>query len=178
MSDALLPPNATIFEQSLEGTISRVSDVPVIMREMQNPNTCPVDVLPWLAWAFNVDQWDPTWTEAQKRATINAAFYVNSHKGTVGAVTSALAALGIGLQVVEWFNDTPEAAPYTFRLTLTATQNDVPQAQLGNAQNVVNSTKNLRSHLTSISVNVESDCGIYFGGGLCLGNDITIASGN
>jgi hypothetical protein len=50
--------------------------------------------LPWLAWALSVDEWDETWTEAQKRETVAASYAVHSKKGTPYAVRHALEALG------------------------------------------------------------------------------------
>ncbi|MDT9105875.1 phage tail protein I, partial [Escherichia coli] len=121
MSD-LLPNNATPLEAALAEAIARISDVPTPARDVWNPDTCQANLLPWLAWAFSVDEWDADWSEAQKRAAIKAAVPVQRYKGTIGAVREALAALGFGVQVQEWFNQLPAGAPYTYRLLLTADQ--------------------------------------------------------
>lgn len=100
----LLPHNATPQERAIEGATARIGDVPVRVRDVWNPQTCPLDVLPWLAWAFSVDEWDAGWSEDQKRATIASAIKVQQTKGTVGAVKRALAAAGYGdALVVERF---------------------------------------------------------------------------
>jgi phage tail P2-like protein len=101
MSDTLLPPNATTAERALEGTTSRVSDVPLLVRESWNPDTCPVALLPWLAWAYSVDEWDPDWPEATKREVIRVAYSQHRVKGTIGSVKRALSAAGLGEVTIE-----------------------------------------------------------------------------
>lgn len=44
--------------------------MPVPIRETWSPDTCPPNLLAWLAWAFSVDQWGNNWTDAQKRELI------------------------------------------------------------------------------------------------------------
>lgn len=177
MSDVLLPPNATAGERALEQATARVGDVPVLARTMHNPDTIPAALLPWLAWAFSVDEWSPDWTEAQKRAAIKAAYDVQRHKGTIGAVRSALDALGLGMQIVEWFDDVPVADPYTFRVSVTADQTDLTLAALTKAIAVVESTKNLRSHLSEVTVDLHSQAGPRFAAAFGAGHEITILPG-
>lgn len=99
----MLPPNASAQEQALQDTIARLGAVPTPIRGMWDPNTCPEHHLPWLAWAFSVDEWNPDWTAAQKRAVIRASFNVHKHKGTVGALRTALNALGYDIELLEWY---------------------------------------------------------------------------
>lgn len=94
MAESLLPQNATPFEVAAEGASSRLSDVPVPVRDVWNANTCPVDLLPWLAWALAVGEWDSGWPEATKRAVIKSSTAVHRIKGTVASVKRALAAAG------------------------------------------------------------------------------------
>ena len=44
--------------------------VPVPNRQLWNPWTCPVGILPWLAWALKVDEWDAAAPEDRKRQII------------------------------------------------------------------------------------------------------------
>ena len=52
MSDqpSLLPPNASALERKLEQATLRLGTLPVPLRELWNPDTCPAHLLPWLAW--------------------------------------------------------------------------------------------------------------------------------
>lgn len=171
---SLLPPNATTLETSLEGTIERISDVPTPARDVWNADNCPSDLLPWLAWAFSVDFWDTSWTDDQKRASIKAAVGVQRIKGTIGSVTQALAALGFGVTIQEWFNMMPAGAPYTFDALLDTTQVGIDQAAIAKIISYIDLTKNLRSHLLAIIPSVTTRAGPTFGGALCMGNEITI----
>jgi len=170
----LLPPNATQQERAIEGATTRISDVPVRVRQMWSPDDCPAALLPWLAWAMSVDSWENTWTEQQKRDTIKASFYVHRRKGTVAAVRAAIAALGLGLRVIEWFEETPAREPYTFRLTLDIDQTGVSLEELLKAVNVVNASKNLRSHLAGVDVTAITRTTVTWAGAAMMGSEITI----
>lgn len=174
MSDSLLPPNATAGEIALDESTARVGGVPTPVRTMWNADTCPAPLLPWLAWAFSVDEWDATWTDAQKRAAVKASYEVHRRKGTIGAVRRALDALGLELTIVEWFEDTPVGDPYTFRLSLGVELAGATQEQLAKIIRVVDAAKNLRSHLASIDLSLTSNGVGYFAGVTLSGHEITI----
>lgn len=176
MSEHLLPINATEGERAMATTIARVSNVPMPARFMWSPQTCPVALLPWLAWAFSVDQWDTAWTEQQKRAAIAAAYVVQRQKGTIGAVKRAVGALGLDIEIVEWFQQTPEGDPYTFHVAIGSGTAGASREQLLKLLDVLGSSKNLRSHLTTIDVTVTSNAELYFAGVLMMGNEIQINS--
>ena len=103
MSDAaLLPPNATKQERALSQTMARAAAVPVGIRDLWNPDTCPSKHLAFLAWAFGVDEWDAGWSEEAKRNTIREAYMVQSRKGSVWSVKRALKNAGYGdAQLIE-----------------------------------------------------------------------------
>lgn len=174
MSD-LLPPSATPQERALAETVARVSDVPTPARDLWNPDTCPIELLPWLAWAFSLDDWDTSWTEAQQRAAVKASYSVHRYKGTIGSVKDALQALGLGVQVQEWFNMVPAGAPYTYRLLLEVNQYGVSLEQLNKIQDVVENAKNLRSHMTDLALSVKSVSEVYVASVSLSGNEIAFS---
>lgn len=97
MSNAtLLPPNATDQEIALDLSTARVGDVSTPLRDLWNPDTCPVDLLPWLAWAFGVDEWDSGWSETAKRNTIRDAVAVQRRKGSIWSIKQVIANAGYG----------------------------------------------------------------------------------
>ena len=116
----LLPPNATAQEIALSETTGRIDAIPVKSRLMWNPQTCPANLLPWLAWACSVDKWNANWSEQQKRDTIAASFLIHSTKGTLGAVRASLAALGYDTEISEWWQLPAELDPYTFTADIDA----------------------------------------------------------
>ena len=93
---SLLPHNASPQERAIEAATARLADVPVPLRDLWNPETCPAELLPWLAWAFGVDEWESGWTEAAKRAAIRDSVNIHRHKGTVWAIKRVLANAGHG----------------------------------------------------------------------------------
>jgi phage tail P2-like protein len=110
MSD-LLPPNANLHEHALDDATARIGGVAVDIDKLWDVPTIQAALLPWLAWAFSVDEWDETWTETQKRAMVSASYQMHSHKGTPISIKAALQALGYdNVQIREgetyFYNDT------------------------------------------------------------------------
>lgn len=172
----LLPANATAAERALSEAVSRISSVPIMAREVWNPDTIPASLLPWLAWAFGVDDWDTAWTDVQKRGAIKASVAVHRKKGTIGAVKTALAGLGFDVQVQEWFNQIPEGDPYTFRLLITADQTGASKNAFEKLFSVVETTKNLRSHLSDAQLIVKTQAGPYVAAAAGVGHNIHVTN--
>lgn len=175
MSD-LLPYNATDQERALAETTARISDVPVIVREVWNPDTCPPNVLPWLAWAFSVDDWDSDWTDEQKRRVIKESVYSQRIKGTIGAVTRQLSALGYEIQILEWFQQDPVGEPYTFNVYITANQYPLTQQDFKKILQVIDTNKNLRSHMGETQLIVKSENRATVGIICGTGNEINLTN--
>lgn len=176
MSD-LLPANATEQEHALADATERASGVSVFVREMWDVDTCPSNMLAWLAWAFSVDSWDVNWTDAQKRSAIKASITIHKYKGTIGAVQEALASLFFDARVREWFAQSPVGDPYTFDVLLAADQVGISQSAMLGLVDVVERTKNLRSHLDDIQVIVTSPAGPYIAACTGIGTELTVAYG-
>jgi phage tail P2-like protein len=112
----LLPPNATPLEKAIAEACADIANVAIPLRQLLNPDTCPLNLLPYLANFLAVTPWENTWTEAQKRGVIRSAYLVHRQRGTLAALQRALDALGVSTDVVEWWQTVPEGAPYTFRV--------------------------------------------------------------
>lgn len=172
----LLPWNATPQERALSEAAGRVSDVPTPLRELWDPDTCPPELLSWLAWAFSVDEWDTTWTDTQKRTFIRRSLEIHKYKGTIGAVRDALDALQFSAQVQEWFAQSPAGDPYTFRLLLTVDQVGVDQSQYAALFAIIDRTKNLRSHISELELTVRTVGGPYLAAAAGLGSEIALTN--
>lgn len=96
MNNSLLPPNATAQEKALEGATARVGSMATPLRDIWNPDDCPSAMLPWLAWAFGVDEWDAQWPDEYKRETIRNSVMVHRLKGTVWSIKRVIADAGYG----------------------------------------------------------------------------------
>lgn len=92
MTESLLPANSTTFERALSLSSARFNPAR-ILPTIWNPFTCPAALLPWLAWALAVDEWDYGWPVEKKRAVVAAAIAVHENKGTPSAIRTSLAAL-------------------------------------------------------------------------------------
>ena len=119
MSD-LLPPNATPLMQALDGAIRpEITAIPHVMRFIYDPECCPIEALPHLAWAWSVDVWNDRWPEAVKRRVIKNSLYMHRIKGSVGAVELALASVFADGEIQEWF-ETGDPV-HTFRAVVSPT---------------------------------------------------------
>lgn len=151
MSDkaSLLPPNATEQERALEQTTARIEDVPVGLRDLWNADTCPTELLPWLAWALSLDAWKPYWPEAVKRQRIKQAVEIQRQKGTVKSVRDVVESFGSSLALREWHQVTPVGEPHTFEVFLTMGASVPNTAEY--QQDIIDEvsrTKPVRSHFT------------------------------
>ena len=144
MSD-LLPINATPQERALSLSTERAGTVPVPVGDLWDPFTCPLAVLPWLAWSLAVDPWDSNWLEDQKRRAIAESIAVHRVKGTIGALKRALQAIGYECVVNE-----NTGTAYTFRIAIDVTSGAAINEAYTQAASIGNKVKNARSQLLSV----------------------------
>jgi len=144
---SLLPPNASPLELAMEQALARLSDVPVPLTVLWNPDACPVELLPMLAWSLSVDWWDDEWTEQQKRSVIKASIAVHRKKGTPWAVEYGLSVLGFPATVSEWFQYDGERG--CFRVWLEPGTR-VTERDGRNIASLIRAYKNTRSHLDAV----------------------------
>jgi phage tail P2-like protein len=106
MSTTLLPSNATSAERAVsEAVAARIDAITTPLRELWNPVTCRADLLPWLAWALSVDDWDTGWPDDVKRDSIAESIEFHRHKGTPWAVKRSLIRLGFeNVEILEGTN--------------------------------------------------------------------------
>ncbi|MCB5198598.1 phage tail protein I [Loktanella sp. TSTF-M6] len=116
LDQSLLPSNATTLDRAIEAATAVPDDLKFDIGRVGRVADCPADLLPWLAWAMSVDNWDATWSDGVKRAVIARSVEVHRRKGTRGAVIAALDAAGIDAVLEEWFQY--DGTPHTFRLDI------------------------------------------------------------
>ncbi|STH81317.1 tail protein I (GpI) [Escherichia coli] len=75
MNDRLLPVGSSPLEVAAAAAFSEIQRVPVPLRTLWNWRTCPVKLLPYLAWALSVDRWDEKWPEATKRSGLRVLVF-------------------------------------------------------------------------------------------------------
>ena len=172
----ILPPNATQLERDLVEALAQPFDEVGLLRDICDPENCPAAILPWLAWERSADEWVDEWSEEQKRSFVSASLEVHRRKGTFAAVRAALGALEIEAQAVEWFNQSPAGAPFTFSITLTVDQVGIGGAGFARVFEVIDRTKNLRSHISGVGVAVRSEAVGYAGAAVGIGQAVTISN--
>lgn len=148
MSQTLLPPNASPLERALESVAAdRIEAIETErVRTLWTPANCPTPLLPWLAWALSVDEWDADWSEATQRAVIAASVEVHRRKGTLGAVRRALAATGYRTQISEWWQQLPVGVPHTFRIDVEIDDRGIDESTFGQLTRQLDGVKPVRSH--------------------------------
>ncbi|MDO9177437.1 MAG: phage tail protein I [Agitococcus sp.] len=170
---SLLPPNASKLERNIESLTERLELLPPDFESIWNANTCSVAMLPWLAWAFSVDEWDANRPEAQQRQVINDSVFIHKHKGTRAAVERALSSIDLNTTIVEWFEQNPPSNPYTFLITGFAPATELTVNEAENIYRLVNAAKNLRSHY-SLDIPVRVDGSVFIGGVVMSGQEVEI----
>lgn len=150
-SQCLAPENSTALELALERLTRRLDAVPVPLRDLWRPDTCPIELLPWLAYALSVDSWNPTWPESVKRNVVAAAIEIQRKKGTAASVRQVVAAFGGQIALREWWQLDPPGEPYTFDLVLTLNGEGGQPATARFVEEVIDEvirTKPVRAHFT------------------------------
>ncbi|WGV98823.1 phage tail protein I [Vibrio sp. YMD68] len=154
---SLLPPHASRLLHALDKAMAAIEDVPISdVKSLWDPWNCPIDWLPWLAWAMRAREWDDEWSESQKRQYVASLPWINRIKGTRAALESALLAVDRPVQIIEWWEEEPKGPPFTFRADVNVTDDTLDQDTKQQIYRLINNTKNLRSHIVALSYAVLS----------------------
>ncbi|MDO3621804.1 phage tail protein I [Ralstonia pseudosolanacearum] len=155
-SATLLPPNATPLERRAAQAGARIERVPVPLRDLWNPATCPAELLPFLAWSFSVDRWNPAWPLATKRAVTAAAYFVHRKKGTIGALRRAVEPLGFLIRVIEWWQTNPPGPRGSFRLEVGVLQTGIDEAMYAELERLIDDAKPCSRPMLGLQISIEA----------------------
>jgi phage tail P2-like protein len=169
---SLLPLNSTQLERAIEDATDDIMPVP--LRSIYNPDTCPAALLPFLAWECSVDRWSEEWTDAAKRAAIRSSFYVHAHKGTIGALRRVVEPLGYLIEVVEWWESCPEGVPGTFALKVGVLDTGITEEMYQELIWLIDDAKPLSRHLTGLAISLETGGTVTITASLYDGDEIDI----
>ncbi|MGP6422214.1 phage tail protein I [Pseudomonas putida] len=169
---SLLPLNSTPLERAIEATIAETTLIP--LRTLYNPDTCPVHLLPHLAWAWSVDRWDPAWPEPVKRAAIKASFYIHKHKGTIGALRRVVEPLGYLIEVLEWWQSVPEGVPGTFALKVGVLDTGITEEMYLELERLIDDAKPVSRQLTGLAISLETRGNLNIGVAVYEGDVIDV----
>jgi phage tail P2-like protein len=169
---SLLPLNSTQLERAMEAAFFEQTIVP--LRDLYNADTCPVHLLPHLAWAWSVDRWDYRWAEATKRAAIKASYYIHKHKGTIGALRRVVEPLGYLIEIVEWFQTVPEGVPGTFALKVGVLDTGITEEMYLELERLIDDAKPVTRQLTRLAISLETQGDFNVGVALYDGDELDI----
>ena len=94
MTRPLAPPSSAPLPLALDEACARIADVPHGLESLGDPDRCPLQFLPALAWTAGLEEWDPAWPEAVQRAEVKSAIPMARLRGTWGAVRRLLDGIG------------------------------------------------------------------------------------
>ena len=174
MTKSLLPSGTTRLVRAASVAMAQAVELPVPLRTLWNPDTCPAPLLPYLAWAFSVDRWDQNWTEATKRAVIKASFFVHQHKGTIGAIRRVVEPLGYLIEVIEWWQTQPNGARGTFRLRVGVLDTGITDEMYQELERLIDDAKPLTRHLVGLAISLESRGQLQLGVASYQGDIMTV----
>ncbi|GAB7533654.1 phage tail protein I [Pseudomonas sp. 3A(2025)] len=158
----LLPLNSTPLERAVAAGFRHDLDNP--LRTLYNPDTCPVQMLPMLAWAWSVDRWDDEWPEATKRAACRNAYYVHRRKGTIAAIRTVVEPFGYLLKVVEWFQLDPMGKPGTFALQIGVQDTGITERMYGELTWLIDDARPVSRHMIGLDISLQTTGTLHFGG--------------
>jgi phage tail P2-like protein len=171
---SLLPPNAQQLECLAAEALAEIERVPVPIRDLLNPDRCPVQLLPYLAWAFSVDRWDSTWSESTKRQVIKGSYFIHSRKGTIGALRRVVEPLGYLIEIVEWFKTMPEGVPGTFALKVGVLDTGITEEMYQELERLIDDAKPVSRHLTGLAISLETQGNLDIAVSLYDGDEIDV----
>ncbi len=172
MSDRLLPAGSSVLEVAAAEACARIEDIPVPLRKLWNAWDCPAELLPYLAWAWSVDRWDTSWSEATKRSVVDASQYVHRHKGTIGALRRVVEPLGYLIRIIEWWK-TGET-PGTFRLDVGVLDTGITEQMYNELERLIADAKPSSRHLIGLSINLDVNGALPVAAACYSGDELTV----
>ncbi|MGO3438467.1 MAG: phage tail protein I, partial [Serratia liquefaciens] len=176
MNNTLLPPSADAWMRNTETVTARLSAITVALRTLWTPTVCPVELLPYLAWALSVDRWDKNWPAAKKIEAIQQSYWQHRRKGTRAAVRRVIEGMGFSATFAEWF-DTGDQ-PGTFRLEVDVNDVGITEKTLSELNRLVGDAKPVSRHLAQLSISTRTTGDIYIAAAINDGNIITVYPAN
>lgn len=169
MHKTLLPPSASRLERIAARVCSTLGEVPIPIRSLWNPWDCHESLLPYLAWAFSVDSWDETWPVETRRSVVASAFYIHSHKGTIGAIRRVVEPLGYLLNITEWWQTNEE--PGTFRADVGVLDSGITEEMFNEMERLIADAKAVSRHMIGLNI-IQDIPGYLYTGGVSYDGDV------
>lgn len=172
MNNTLLPPSASAWMRCAEAATAKLSGITVAIRTLWTPTTCPVDLLPYLAWALSVDRWDKNWPAEKKIASIQQSYWLHRRKGTRAAVRRVIEDMGFSATFAEWFDVGDE--PGTFRLEVDVNDIGITPKTLDELNRLIGDAKPVSRQISQLIISVGIDGIANVGASFLDGEMVTV----
>ncbi|ENR4936744.1 TPA: phage tail protein I, partial [Klebsiella pneumoniae] len=172
MNNTLLPPSASAWMRCAEAATAKLSGITVAIRTLWTPTACPVDLLPYLAWALSVDRWDKNWPAEKKIASIQQSYWLHRRKGTRAAVRRVIEDMGFSATFAEWFDVGDE--PGTFRLEIDVNEVGLTPKTLDELNRLVGDAKPVSRHMSTMTIATHTRGNAWVGAANFDGEVITV----
>ncbi|MBN3207539.1 phage tail protein I [Pectobacterium brasiliense] len=172
MNNSLLPVGSSDLEIAAAKACAELSRTPIPLRQLCDPDRCPSNLLPYLAWAFSVDRWDEKWPEIIKRQAIKDAYFIHRHKGTIGALRRVVEPFGYLIRISEWFQNGGE--PGTFRLNIGVQDSGITEETFYELERLIADAKPASRHLMGLNINLDTQGAAYVAALSYVGDELTV----
>ncbi|WP_225085136.1 phage tail protein I [Pectobacterium colocasium] len=172
MNNSLLPVGSSELEIAAAKACAELSRTPIPLRQLCDPESCPSNLLPYLAWAFSVDRWDEKWPEVIKRQAIKDAYFIHRHKGTIGALRRVVEPFGYLIRIIEWFQNGGE--PGTFRLDIGVQDSGITEETFYELERLIADAKPASRHLLGLNINLDTQGVAYVAATSYSGDTLTV----
>lgn len=170
--NSLLPSGSSPLERRAAEACAGISDLNTPLRDLWNPDRCPVKFLPYLAWAFSVDRWDEKWTPAEKRKTVKDAFYIHRRKGTIAAIRRVIEVMGYSMSITEWWQVADPRG--TFRLTIDVNDVGITEELVRELERLIGDARPVSRHIAQLSIATKVSGFIYSAVSVHDGDIVTV----
>lgn len=166
----LLPPTATKLEKNLSQAMA--CEPPIPLRSLWDPQSCPNELLPYLAWQYSVDRWDEKWSEQIKRKVIAEAFEIHKLKGTKEAIRRAIEPFGYLIKTTEWWQN--NQTPGTFALEIGVLDTGITEESYNELSRIIDDVKPVSRQLSNLAIQLVSKGSLPIGASSYDGNTLEI----
>lgn len=169
---SLLPASASTLERLAATACADATSLAVPLRDLWNPDKCPIKFLPYLAWAFSVDRWDEKWSAAEKRKAVKDAFYIHRRKGTVAAIRRVIENMDYTMSITEWWQVADPAG--TFRLNIDVMEVGITDEIINELERLIGDAKPVSRHIAELGILVRPQGQILSAAAVIQGDIVTV----
>ena len=173
---SILPDNSTALERALEHAVAAaLARKQSVFPSLWNPNTVPVRLLPWLAEAMGVLEWDSAAPQAEQRATLANVWQQYRHGGQRRGINKAIEPLGFNAELRPWH--ATAGTPYSLLAVCWSHDRALTPAILNRLQARIAIAKSERDTV-QVTMGRELNSTLFLGATMAVSKILTSAAGD